>query len=323
MFFNFTECRQALWSTVNAKPSEGQGYLLMTLDDIGALKPVKKMEDIQEIFEEVGCGMLPPPSKEVQMAIKRIKTMPLTTAAHYTTVGSYVNHLYQEEKLTDVVVRIGNQCFYGHRVIMASYSLYFDDLFKNPENNKSPAYIRLRGICPKAFKTFMDFIYTGQLNITPDVIGDLIVLSDLLKVATLRSKCSDFMEEISVEQALILLAKGKLKPETELFDFAVNSIFHHFTDLYKRDVFLQIDLKTLCLILDHDYLKITSEYEVFEAGLRWIASSLHERQQHIEEVMECVRFPYMTQKELFECMKVTDLLRTNEACQRMVLEANW
>jgi hypothetical protein len=39
--------------------------------------------------------------------------------------------------------------------------------------------------------------------------------------------------------------------------------------------------------------------------------------------MKCVRFPFMTQVELFQCNELASLLKENDECIQMILEANW
>ena len=47
------------------------------------------------------------------------------------------------------------------------------------------------------------------------------------------------------------------------------------------------------------------------------------RKQQLVRLMKCVRFPFMTQDELFPCIELTSLLKENDECIQMILEANW
>ena len=114
---------------------------------------------------------------------------------HYANTGSYVDHIYNNEHLYDVIVRIGDKVFTAHRVVLSCYSSYFAELFaKMNENIRVPLEIRLKGVHPEAFSIFLTFAYTGEINILPELVPDIMKMSENLRIYSLRMKCLDYMD---------------------------------------------------------------------------------------------------------------------------------
>ena len=82
----------------------------------------------------------------------------------YITVGEYLRHLYEKDKLMDVAVHVKDKTFSAHRVALSCYSEYFAELFSRNKGRKIPFEMRLRGITPEAFAIFLEFVYTGRLK---------------------------------------------------------------------------------------------------------------------------------------------------------------
>ena len=99
-----------------------------------------------------------------QNVLQKIVRLPLESVGSYITVGEYLRHLYEKDKLMDVAVHVKDRTFSAHRVALSCYSEYFAELFSRNKGRKIPFEMRLRGITPEAFAIFLEFVYTGRLK---------------------------------------------------------------------------------------------------------------------------------------------------------------
>ena len=269
-------------------------------------------------------GNLPLVPQDIQRHLQTFQQTPMERVLHYANTGNYIDQIYQSERLSDASVRIGDFTFAAHRVVLSCYSEYFADLFaKMNASMRIPLDIRLRGVSPEAFSVFMKFAYTGQVSINPELVADIMKMSENLRISTLRSKCLDYMEILPCNDVLLLLANFKESQESEIFVRAMTCVSEKFLDSTSCDIFLLLDIETVCIILSYDHLFECTEMEIFKAGLRWIEFKIAERAKYMERIMGCIRFTLMTMDELFLVVKATRLISDNPRCMDILLRANW
>ncbi|ESO84410.1 hypothetical protein LOTGIDRAFT_132245 [Lottia gigantea] len=224
----------------------------------------------------------------------------------------------------DVVVNVKNQSFKAHKVILSCFSKYFADSFiVSSGKTKHPLEIKLNGITSNAFKIFLEFVYSGVLEMKPEIIGELALAAEFLEINCLKEKTMEFMNSITPDQALVVIETGSIPCTSEIFKTSYETVMEHFGECYDTNAFNYLSLDNVCAILRDDRLVIFTEMDVFWAGLKWIAFHMNERSPFLNKVMECVRFPYLTQAEIFKCLETTDLLRTSDKCKEILIHANW
>ncbi|XP_060075655.1 kelch-like protein 2 [Ylistrum balloti] len=297
--------------------------LIMVLDDLNTLSPVNHEADLDHMLRLINRDerhMSPCLSN----ALCRLQSLPVDQLTHFSNIGEYMKFLQENQQICDVEIHVETSKFMAHRVALACFSEYFSHVFfKGAEKQKVPVVIRLRGVTSRSFSVFLDWIYTGNLKITPLLVADLLVIAQHLNVPLLEDKCAEFMMSMPLEKSLSVLQSGRVVTCSDLYDVCVSHVSTQFPDVLDHTSFFLLDVNTLCMILSRDDLNITSEIEVFQVALKWIAHDMNDRHRHLSKVMSCVRFPYMTHEELFRCFEVTDLLRECQETRNAILHANW
>ena len=80
----------------------------------------------------------------------------------------------ETEFLTDMTLACeGGSSLHLHKLVMASASLYFQQLFKDFNEAKHPIII-LSGITSEALKLLVTFIYTGNSNVPENYLNEVI-----------------------------------------------------------------------------------------------------------------------------------------------------
>lgn len=295
----------------------------MVLDDLDTLTQVNHLADLDTVLplsEDAEQGLSP----HVKNALSRLQSLPIDKINHFSGIGEYLKHLRESHKICDVEIHIESEQFLAHRAVLACFSEYFSHLFfKDSDKQKVPLIIRLRGVTSRSFHVFLEWVYTGELHITPLLVADLLVIAQHLQVPALEDKCAEFLQTMPLDKSIAVLQSGRVVTSSDLYDVCVSHVSTQFPDAIEQQSFILLDVHTLCMILSRDDLNITSEIEVFRVGLKWIAYDMHQRHKHLAKVMSCVRFPYMTHAELFECFEVTDLLRECPETRNAILHANW
>ncbi|XP_033745875.1 kelch-like protein 3 [Pecten maximus] len=297
--------------------------LVMVLDELNTLSPINHEADLNRMLKkarEDKDGMSPCLSN----VLCRLQSLPVDKLTHFSSIGEYMKFLREHQQICDVEIHVESSKFMAHRVALACFSEYFSQVFfKGTEKQKIPLVIRLRGVTSRSFHVFLEWVYTGNLEITPLLAADLLVIAQHLKVPLLEDKCAEFIVSMPLGKSLSVLQSGRVVTSSDLYDVCVSHVSTQFPSILDHQDFYLLDVNTLCMILSRDDLNITSEIEVFRVALKWIAYDMNDRHRHLAKVMSCVRFPYMNHHELFQCFEVTDLLRECQETRNAILHANW
>lgn len=245
----------------------------------------------------------------------------LDISRHFTVLGEYLNNLRERGDLCDVLIRIDDQTFPSHRVVLSYSSEYFNNVLST--GNKTvlvPMEIKLKGVIKSSFDAYLGYAYTGQLDVTAENIGFLATTADFLRANSMKRKCTSYLDNISLEQALLILVKGSVALGSNIYKRSKATVVDYFCYAVDYDTFLHLDVATLARIVGSDRLYIASEMEVFTAIMQWINFDYKLRKNHFSSMMNKVRFGLMTQLEILQCAEMTPLFRD---CPDVLHKANW
>ncbi|KAL0167059.1 hypothetical protein M9458_038903, partial [Cirrhinus mrigala] len=97
----------------------------------------------------------------------------------------------------------------------------------------------------------------------------------------------------------------------ELKVAADDFIHQHFTDVYKMDEFLQLDVKQVTHLLQQDTLTVRAEDQIYDAAVRWLKYDVLNRQQYIVDILGKVRFPLVSKNFLSKTVQAEPLIQDN------------
>ncbi|KAK4874715.1 hypothetical protein RN001_014075 [Aquatica leii] len=100
---------------------------------------------------------------------------------HETTLLRNLPQLLEAEILTDITISADNQLVKAHRIILASCSPYFLQLFQNMGALQHPVII-LHNTNYEELKSLITFIYRGQCLITKKQLPGLLSLAKMLQI---------------------------------------------------------------------------------------------------------------------------------------------
>ena len=116
--------------------------------------------------------------------------------AHSDILLSKCAQFRDQSQFIDVRLKVCEDIFVAHRIVLAANSDYFHAMFTHgmKESNQEVIELKDESISPDAFKIVMDSIYTGDLRVNGENVFEVLAAADHLQVTSVVQQCSD--EEI-------------------------------------------------------------------------------------------------------------------------------
>uniref|UniRef100_A0A3P9AR01 Kelch like family member 28 n=1 Tax=Maylandia zebra TaxID=106582 RepID=A0A3P9AR01_9CICH len=102
---------------------------------------------------------------------------------------------------------------------------------------------------------------------------------------------------------------------------ATKFICENFEEVCQTEEFFELTRAELDEIVSNDCLKVVTEETVFYALESWIKYDVTERQQHLAQLLHCVRLPLLSVKFLTRLYEANHLIRDDHACKHLLNEA--
>ena len=247
--------------------------------------------------------------------------------ASRTTVRERLGYIFNSEVMSDVhfIVGRGNQIqrIPAHKFVLSVGSAVFDAMFNGGMATTS-SEVELPDIEPAAFLALLKFLYTDQVTIGPETVMTTLYTAKKYAVPALEKACVDFLKKnLSSDNAFMLLTQARLFDEPQLAALCLETIDKNTTEALAAEGFTDVDLDTLCVVLERDTLGIR-EGKLFKAVCRWAEAECQRRNvpnnsEHQRSVLDraltLVRFPIMTVEEFAGGPAQSGLLLDREVVQ--------
>nr|XP_039255148.1 kelch-like protein 21 [Styela clava] len=126
-----------------------------------------------------------------------------TKSEHAHDLMSGLKLTREEQFASDFKINVSDEAFPVHRNVLVSCSNYFKALFKSEMIETRKEYIDMKESDPDAVKQCIDFMYTGEANITLENVESILHEATLMELTRLRSLCSIFLREnVNVENCI-------------------------------------------------------------------------------------------------------------------------
>ena len=116
--------------------------------------------------------------------------------AHSEILLSKCAQFRDEGQFIDVRLKVREDIFPAHRIVLAANSDYFHAMFTAgmKESNQEVSELKDGSISPDALKIVMDSIYTGHLPVNEDNVFEVLAAADHLQVTSVVQQCCDFLK---------------------------------------------------------------------------------------------------------------------------------
>ncbi|XP_071334868.1 GDNF-inducible zinc finger protein 1 [Trachinotus anak] len=125
----------------------------------------------------------------------RVNVVQLTSKSHHENILASLHQLRLQGQLSDVTVQVDYQGdvqeFQAHQVVLAASSGYFKKLLLSQDEARDK--LSLSNMHSDNFSKFLEFVYTGKVEVAKDKIGDVQAAAELLDCEDLAEVCGEAM----------------------------------------------------------------------------------------------------------------------------------
>ncbi|KAJ8039956.1 Actin-binding protein IPP [Holothuria leucospilota] len=219
---------------------------------------------------------------------------------HCQSLVMGLHKLLRQDYFTDVTIKAGKREIKAHRLILSAASPYFEAMFMSGLREKDQEVVEIHSVKETHLHLLVEFIYSGKIYIDSENVQELLTAADMLQISEVVDACCDFLKkELHPRNCIGVMELADAFSRIDLSGSAQAFCERNFIEVVKEEEFLGLPLESLTKLLQSEFLCIEQEFQVFEAGLRWILHNPSERRQHLLQIMECVRFPLIQPGKLF------------------------
>ncbi|XP_071096779.1 BTB/POZ domain-containing protein 6-like [Haliotis cracherodii] len=178
-------------------------------------------------------------------------------------------HMLDSLLLADVTFLVGDQreTIQAHKFILVSRSCVFHAMFCGsiPETGQ----VLIPDIQTDNFKTFLRYLYTGEVALTPDTVLGLMYAARKYSVPGLETQCERFcLQFMSPSNACLFLQQADLFDKKNLKERALEVIKSNAEVSVASEGFCELSKECLKLVLKADDMRV-KEICIFRSVMSW------------------------------------------------------
>lgn len=210
--------------------------------------------------------------------------------------------------LTDIVLNVEKREFRAHKNVLAASSDYFMAMF-NGQMAVVTDSVTIQEISVDAMELLLNFMYTGELQITEDNVEDVFCGSCLLLLESVTQACCQFIEErLTLGNCWGIRTLADKFQCRDMLSTVNRFIQQTFRDVVQGEEFLLLPSSEVNNLLSDDFIVISSEEQVFEALLKWINHDLDGRKFDFPSMLKKVRLSQLKQEYFDETVATFSLV---------------
>jgi len=226
-----------------------------------------------------------------------------------------------EGQFIDVRLKVREDIFPAHRIVLAANSDYFHAMFTHgmKESNQEVIELKDESISPDALKIVMDSIYTGDLRVNEENVFEVLAAADHLQVTSVVQQCCDFLKREFIQLRLdlhnycLLSTVADRHGLRDLQEAAEKKMASMFKDICESEEFLSnVGADQLFNLLSRDDLSAPSETFVFKSVMQWIKHKKEERMAVAAKVIGAVRLGLVDIRVVIEELNTEEMQRDPE-----------
>ncbi|XP_005106423.1 kelch-like protein 24 [Aplysia californica] len=225
----------------------------------------------------------------------------LSSGEHTALLIANIERMRADTSYSDLVIAIDDLKFPCHKVILAAGSPYFKSMFASGMEESRKREIELKQIDPLVFGQVIQFIYTGNVEISSTTVQDLFTQAQLFQINPLVELCVQYLEKsMSETTCLAAMMLADSHGHAPMYQFALCFACEHFHTVMSDEDFLKLSPECIVDLLKDRRLKCCSEEEVYEAAVRWLDSDIDQRKSYRYQILSCIKFAHISQSYLMD-----------------------
>lgn len=243
-----------------------------------------------------------------------------------------VSQFFNQEEISDVLLKVGKLRFFGHKFVLAKSSEVFRTMLYDKRWQQAglpEIELEESDECQRHFEAFLRFLYTAEVQIGIDSAVGILCLADKYSVMSLKNLCTRYMVENTqspkVSNALNWYSWAKALHMEDLIDSCTKTISWNMEKLVYLSEWLEMDIDFVADILHNPQLVVANEFLLHEAVERWLLHDQHvqELEENCKKLLPLVRFPQMMVQQLYkvETGKLAKLAGSSNLIEKLLNQA--
>ena len=235
----------------------------------------------------------------------------LTKCAQFREKGEFV----------DVRLKVGEDVFPAHRIVLAANSDYFHAMFTHEmkESNQEVIELKDENISAAALKIVMDSIYSGEVHVNDENVFEVLLAADHLQVTSVVQQCCDYLNNeyvqlrFDVQTYCRICTIADRHGLTDLQEATQRKMASMYKEICESEEFLwHIDTDQLLKLLSRDDLNAPSESFVFKSVMQWIKYKKEERMAVAAKVIGAVRLGLVDIRDVIRELNTEEMQKVPE-----------
>lgn len=220
-----------------------------------------------------------------------------------------VSQFFNQEEISDVVLKVGSQKYYAHKFVLAKSSEVFRAMLYNKmwqQAGLPEVDLEESEECQRHFEPFLKFLYTAEVLISAGSAVGILCLADKYSVMSLKGLCTQYMvdntQSPKVRNALNWYSWAKALHMETLIDSCSKTISWNMELLVALPEWLNMDIDFVADIMSNPQLVVSNEYVLYKAVERWLLHENHhaEMADNCKKLLPMVRFSQMMVQQLYQ-----------------------
>lgn len=259
-------------------------------------------------------------SLSTQALVENKQTLLRIETSELLTIMKRMNNMRKQEDFCDVTLKVENQEFAAHRFVLCSRCSFFRSLFTTDMRERNQNIVKLDVFENSVMEDVLEYIYTGQTELTPDKALFLLKAGDYLLLDELKTKCADYLcTAVSVENVVQVYQLGKRHGCANLAKAAAVFIENNFDKISNHVTFPGLTSSELEEFLSSDELGIAEEEIAYTALVCWTKYNVRERFHLFGSLFEKhIRLSFVNKQFVHNVILKEPLVMSNEACSSSI-----
>ncbi|XP_059164121.1 kelch-like protein 2 [Physella acuta] len=173
--------------------------------------------------------------------------------------------------LVDYVVKIEDENFECHRLMLAACSEFFNALFRSGMKEANENFCVLNYFSGEVFRTILNALYTGEIVLTLENLCEIWKAVNMLQIGFLVERCEDFaFDAITMDTWEDIYIYAKLLCSEKVINQLQIFMLKNFEEIRRSTVFLQLSFNEVKDLIKSQDLVAIKEDLVLESVIQWV-----------------------------------------------------
>ena len=243
------------------------------------------------------------------------------SAKHCHSLTDNLHKQQREGRFCDLKILIAGKIINVHRSVLVATCPYFSSMYSSNMVESKSNQVELHCASPSAIQKLVDFMYSGEIEISKDNVQDILKGADHLLLEEVKEFCSEFLfETLTPGNCLQMKQLADIYCLKGLSEKCVHFGQMNVEAVVKSDEILNVPFEALYNWLSDDHLHVENEEELFKLIVKWTKHKIEERHGHFPKLMAHIHLIQMEPQFVVETVEKEPLVKENSVCKDFLME---